>query len=67
MRLRPDGAVYNTAFREFLLPYDDVRLAESPDAMLLDFLQSSYEAAADRGGWNRSMLERSRSPVSVKK
>lgn len=67
MRLRPDGATYNTVFREFLLSYDDVRLAESPDVMLLDFLQSSYEAAADLGAWDRSMLERSRSPVFVKK
>ena len=57
-QLRPDGATYNSILREFILPYDDVRLAESPDTMLLDFLQSSYEAAANLGGWDRSELER---------
>ena len=57
-RLRPDGATYNSILREFVLPYDDVRLAESPDVILLDFLQSSYEAAANLGVWDRSALER---------
>ena len=56
-RLSPDGATYNSILREFILPYDDVRLAESPDAMLLDFLQSSYETAANLGAWDRSALE----------
>lgn len=58
MRLRPDGAAYNAAFREFILSYDDVRLAESPDAVLLDFLQSSSDAAANLGAWDRAALER---------
>lgn len=58
MRLRPDGATYNGAFHEFVLSYDDVRLAASPDALLLDFLRSSSEAAADLGAWDRSALER---------
>ena len=57
-RLRPDGATYNSILHEFVLPYDDVRLAESPDRMLLDFLQSSYETAANLSGWNRPELER---------
>lgn len=57
-RLRPDGAVYNAAFREFILSYDEVRLADSPDAVLLDFLQSSYDAAANLGAWDRAALER---------
>ncbi|HKC74320.1 MAG TPA: DUF5996 family protein [Chloroflexota bacterium] len=39
--------------------YDDVRLAADPDATLLTFLQSTYEAAADRAGWDRAALERS--------
>ena len=56
--IRPDGAVYNASLREFILPYDLVRQAESPDAMLLDFLQSSFEAAASLGAWDRSMFER---------
>ena len=56
--VRPDSAFYDPAFREFILPYDAVRQAPSPDAMLLEFLQSSYEAAANAGHWNRFALER---------
>jgi hypothetical protein len=56
--VRPAGAVYDTTFREFFLPYEDVRQAQSPDAMLLEFLQSTYEAAADLGAWDRFALER---------
>lgn len=55
--LRPDTAVYNSAMGEFILRYDDVRQAASPDAALLDFLQSGYDAAADLGGWDRAVLE----------
>lgn len=58
MRLRPDGVTYNSAFREFVLSYDEVRLATSPDALLLDFLQSSYDAAANLGAWDRAAIER---------
>ena len=54
----PVSASYNTAFGEFLLPYDAVRQAAKPDDLLLEFLQSSYEAAADLGGWDRAALER---------
>ena len=43
---------------EFLLPYEAVREAASPRAVLLDFLQSTYEAGADLGGWDRAALER---------
>ena len=56
--VRPPAARYNTDLGEFLLPYDEVRQASSPDAMLLEFLQSSYEAAADCGAWDRVALER---------
>ena len=42
---------------EFVLPYEEVRRAPDPDATLLEFLQSSYEAAADLGGWDRPALE----------
>jgi hypothetical protein len=59
---RPGSAIYDTAMREFLLPYDEVRRAESPDAVLLEFLQSSYEAAANLGRWDRSALERTAPP-----
>ncbi len=59
-KVRPGEASYNRDMREFLLPYDAVRLAPSADEMLLSFLQSTYEAAADLGGWDRKSLERSR-------
>jgi hypothetical protein len=58
-KLRPSGAAYDTNLREWLLPYDEVRLATSPDDTLMEFLQSSYEAAADLGKWDRAALERS--------
>jgi hypothetical protein len=54
----PDGAHYDTTLREFVLPYEDVRTATSPDAALLEFLQSTYEAAADLAAWDRRALER---------
>jgi hypothetical protein len=57
-QVRPAAATYNTTFGEFILPYDTVRQASSPDAVLLDFLQSTYDAAADLGRWNRADLER---------
>ncbi len=55
----PQGAYYETALGEFVLPYDVVAQAPSPDERLLEFLQSSYEACADRGKWDRGLLERS--------
>jgi hypothetical protein len=56
--VRPACAAYNPQLGEFLLSYEDVRTAADPDAMLLDFLQSSYDAAADLAGWDRAALER---------
>jgi len=56
--IMPGSASYNAAFGEFLLPYDRVREAAAPDDLLLQFLQSTYEAAADLGGWDRTALER---------
>jgi hypothetical protein len=56
--VRPPGAFYSTDLGEFILPYDVVRTAEEPDATLLAFLQSTYEAAADLAQWDRSALER---------
>jgi len=44
--------------KEFLLMYDDVRGAASPRAALMEFLQSTYEAAADLSRWDRKSLER---------
>ena len=54
----PDGARYDAAMGEFVLPYEAVRSAADPDAVLLEFLQSTYEAAADAAGWDRPALER---------
>jgi hypothetical protein len=56
--LRPDGAYYSGDLKEFILPYDAVRLADDPDRTLLEFLQSTYEAAANLAGWDRPALER---------
>ena len=56
--VKPEAAFYSTDLREFILPYDAVRLAKSPDDALLEFLQSTYEAAARTGGWDRKALER---------
>jgi len=47
--------------REFVLPYEAVRTAASPDQALLDFAQTTYAAAADRGNWDRAALERPQS------
>lgn len=57
-KVQPSGASFSADLREFLLPYDTVRNAASPDETLLTFLQSTYEAAADRAGWDRASLER---------
>jgi Family of unknown function (DUF5996) len=56
-KVRPDSAFYSEEMGEFFLPYDDVRTAPDPDAVLLDFLQTSYEAAANRASWARAELE----------
>src|ERR1700753_3965546 len=48
---------FNEALGEFILPYDDVRKATDPDRMLLEFLQSTYEAAAVTANWDRNELE----------
>ena len=56
-RVAPKEAHFDKALGEFVLPYDAVRKANNPDAVLLDFLQSTYEAAADLGHWDRAALE----------
>ena len=61
-RVKPAEAFYSEEYGEFILPYDVVRQSPSPDAMLLEFLQTTYEAAADLGKWNREMLERKNDP-----
>ena len=58
-RVGPDGAFYSTDLREFILPYDIVRQSANPDATLTEFLQTTYEAAANLAHWDRAGLERS--------
>ncbi len=57
-KVSPSAAYYDDALREFVLPYDEMRKAASPDSALLEFLQSTYEAASDLAGWDRRALER---------
>lgn len=56
-RVEPDAAFYHRDLGEFVLPYDAVRTAADPRGTLLRFLQTTYEAAADRGNWDRDALE----------
>jgi hypothetical protein len=55
----PATAVYGSQFSEFLLPYEDVRTAASPEKTLLGFLQTTYEAGATLGSWDRSLVKSS--------
>jgi hypothetical protein len=57
VRVAPEGAAFEAALGEFVLPYARVREAEDPNAALLQFLQSTYQAAADTGRWPRGELE----------
>jgi hypothetical protein len=56
--VRPHGAYYHREMREFILPYELVRSAAAPDEALLEFAQSTYEAAAECGRWDRAALDR---------
>jgi hypothetical protein len=55
--VRPAAARFDPGLGEFVLPYANVRAAADPEDVLLEFLQSTYEAAAERGGWDRESLE----------
>jgi len=55
--VRPSGALYDGKLGLFMLPYTAVSSAPDPDATLLEFLQSTYEAAANLAGWNRAELD----------
>jgi Family of unknown function (DUF5996) len=57
-KIKPAAAFYHPQMKEFLLMYDDVRRASSPRQALLDFLQSTYEAAANLSHWDRTELEK---------
>jgi hypothetical protein len=56
--VQPSAAFWSTELGEFLLRYDDVRAAETPDSAILDFCQSTYGAGANLAGWDRHNLER---------
>lgn len=60
--VQPPQAYYHQTLREFILPYDAVRTATMPDDTLLAFAQTTYEAAATLGNWDREALERSQHP-----
>ncbi|CAM3325755.1 DUF5996 domain-containing protein [Paracoccus nototheniae] len=55
--VRPDAAFFHDTLSEFILPYDALHSSADPDAALMDFLISTYEAAADLGNWDRDLLE----------
>ncbi|MGQ3066097.1 MAG: DUF5996 family protein, partial [Sphingopyxis sp.] len=55
--VKPDAAFWHDCVSEFVLPYDAVQSAADPVAALMAFLVSTYEAAADLGGWDRDLLE----------
>ena len=56
-QVQPSSARYDTSLHEFVLPYDAMRAAKAPEETLLAFLQSTYEAAANLGDWDRKSLE----------
>ncbi|HEX7693592.1 MAG TPA: DUF5996 family protein, partial [Sphingomonas sp.] len=55
--VEPNQAAWNPELREFILPYAVVRAADDPDAALMAFCQSTYDAAADLAQWDRASLE----------
>ncbi|HET8946186.1 MAG TPA: DUF5996 family protein [Candidatus Polarisedimenticolia bacterium] len=55
--IRPSEAAYHPGLHEWILPYEAVRRSSSPDALVLDFFQSTYDAAATLGGWDRKAFE----------
>jgi hypothetical protein len=61
-KVRPGAASYDSKLREFVLPYDAVRTAGSPDEALLDFARSTYDATSTLATWDRAALEE-RKPV----
>lgn len=56
-KVEPAEARFDKDLGEFLLPYEAVRTSDDPDATLMAFLQSTYEAAANLGNWDRDALE----------
>ena len=64
--VQPAGAYYSAEMGEFLLPYERVRGASAPDDALLEFLQSTYEAAGDLAHWDRASLDRPAAHASAR-
>jgi hypothetical protein len=64
-KVAPEAARFDAALGEFVLDYEAVRTAADPDAALLAFLDSTYRAAADLGGWDRAALECARGQPGV--
>lgn len=62
--IQPDGAYYHPDLREFILPYEAVRTAASPEAALAAFVDDTYDRAASLAGWDRGALERTTSATS---
>ena len=56
--IKPEEAYFSNDMNEFILPYEAVRTAKSPDEVLMAFMQSTYEAAANLAKWDRNALER---------
>ncbi|MGH7651149.1 MAG: DUF5996 family protein [Gemmatimonadaceae bacterium] len=56
--IKPAGAYYHPDMHEWVLPYENVRMSAEPQALVLEFFQSTYSAAADLGRWDRAALER---------
>ena len=63
--IAPASARYDAGYGEFVLPYAEMRLAHDPDDALLSFLQSTYEAAANRAHWDREALEVAPPPTTA--
>ena len=63
--VQPDAARFEEALAEFILPYEAVRRSATPDADLLSFLQTTYEAAAEHAGWDRAALDCPRGSAGV--
>lgn len=55
--IKPSIASFHEQMGEFVLPYEQMRMSADPDGVLLEFLQSTYEAAADPAEWDRRALE----------
>jgi hypothetical protein len=65
-KILPAETFYNSEMKEFFLPYEDVRKSDSPEKVLMEFCQTTYEAGADLAAWDRAALERPVNPEARK-